>query len=51
MQHARKDFLMNKAIDKLNTDLDIVSLLRVVHGFRVMKKTLFNKDERFLLKH
>ena len=43
--------LLNKGIEKLERDLDIVELLEIIHGFRVMKKTLFTKDERFLLRH
>ena len=48
---AKEDLLLNKGIKKLENDLDIVVFLEMLHGFRVMKKTLFTKDERFLLHH
>ena len=51
MPKARKDFLMNKGIAKLERDLDVVELLHIVQCFHVMKKLLFEKDERYLLKH
>lgn len=35
----------------MERDLDIVELIKIIHGFRVMKKTLFTKDERILLNY
>ena len=46
---AKQDVLLNKGTEKLERDLDIVELLDIIHGFRVMKKTLFTKDERYLM--
>ena len=48
---AKQDIRLNKGIEKLQRDLDIVAFLEMLQGFRVMKKTLFTKDERYLLHH
>ena len=42
---------MNKGEEKLLRDLDIVELLHIIQGFRVMKKTLFKKEERLFMEH
>ena len=34
---AKQDFYLNKGIQKLSRDLDIVNLLEIVKGFHVMK--------------
>ena len=48
---AKQDFLLNKGKEKLLRDLDVVELLHIIQGFRVMRKTLFKKEERLLLEH
>ena len=40
---------MDKGVEKLERDLDIVSYLEMVHGYRVMKQVLFDEDDRFFL--
>ena len=35
---------------KLERDLDIVNLVKLIQGYRVMRKVLFNHDQRFLMK-
>jgi hypothetical protein len=37
IKSARTDFYLNKGIDKLNRDLDIVSLLDMIKGYQNMK--------------
>ena len=34
---GKKDFYLDKGIEKLSRDLDIVNLLDIVKGFHVMK--------------
>ena len=34
---TRMDYYLNKGIDKLNRDLDIVNLIEIVKGFYVLK--------------
>ena len=46
-----KDYLLNKGLDKMHLDLDIVELLKIIQGFRVMKKVLFKQDELDLLQY
>ena len=46
---SRKDFYLDKGIEKLERDLDIVNLLDIVKGYHVMKQVLFSQDDRFLL--
>ena len=40
---------MDKGIEKLSKDLDIVNLLKIVKGYHVMMQVLFNQDDRFML--
>ena len=47
---SKVDYYLNKGINKLKRDLDIVNLLEIVKGFYVMKQVLFSLDDRFLLK-
>ena len=35
---------------KLERDLDIVNLINLMKGYRIMRKVLFNHDQRLLLK-
>ena len=46
---SKTDFYLDRGIEKLSRDLDIVNLLDIVKGFHVMKQVLFNQDERFFL--
>ena len=41
---------MNQGMKKLERDLDIVNLIDLIKGYRVMRKVLFNHDQRFLMK-
>ena len=45
----RSDYYLNKGEEKLSKDLDIVNLLRTVKSYRVMRKTLFDRDQRIFL--
>jgi len=46
---SKQDFYLDKGIDKLSRDLDIVSLLEMVKGYHVMKQVLFSHEDRFFL--
>ena len=46
---AKNDFYLDRGIEKLSRDLDIVNLLDIVKGFHVMKQVLFSQDDRFFL--
>ena len=43
------DVYLDRGIDKLSRDLDIVNLLDLIKGYRVMKQVLFSQQDRFLL--
>ena len=47
---AKQDVYLDRGIEKLKRDLDIVNLLSLIKGYHVMKQVLFSPDERFLLK-
>ena len=40
-QNATQDYYLNKGIEKLNKDLDIVNLLTMIQGYRVLIQTMF----------
>ena len=44
IQSGRNDFYMNQGMKKLERDLDIVNLIDLIKGYRVMRKVLFNHD-------
>ena len=46
---TKTDFYLDKGIEKLERDLDIVKLLDIVKGYHVMKQVLFSQDDRFFL--
>ena len=46
---SKTDFYLDRGVEKLSRDLDIVNLLDMIRGFHVMKQVLFSQDERFLL--
>ena len=50
IESARNDFYLNQGLKKLERDLDIVNLIDLIKGYRVMRKVLFNHDQRFLMK-
>ena len=50
-KYKSKDFYLNQGIQKLQTDLDIVNLLEIIKGFRIIQQVLFTKDDQFFLKH
>jgi len=47
---AKQDFYLNKGIDKLSKNLDIVNLIDMMKGYHVMKQVLFSQEDRFLLR-
>ena len=49
IKSADQDFKLNKGMNKLNRDLDIVKLLEMVKDYRVMKQVIFSHDDRFFL--
>ena len=46
---SKTDFYVNRGMDKLSRDLDIVNMLDIIRGFHVMKQVLFSFNDRFLL--
>ena len=40
----KRDHYLNKGIDKLQKDLDVVKFLQLVRDFRVIKRVLFSQD-------
>ena len=46
----RSDYYLQKGEKKLARDLDIVSLIRMVKSYNVLRKILFNHDQRIFLK-
>lgn len=49
LKRAKQDVFLDRGIEKLSRDLDIVNLLDMVKGYHVMKQVLFSEDDRFLL--
>lgn len=45
------DYFLNKGVRKMQADLDIIQLLRMQKGYRIMKQVLLNIDDLFLLKN
>ena len=50
IKSARNDLYLGQGLRKLERDLDIVNLIDLIKGYRVMRKVLFNHDQRFLMK-
>ena len=46
---AEHDVYLDRGIDKLSRDLDIVNLLKLIKGYHVMKQVLFSHQDRFFL--
>ena len=46
----RSDYYLHEGEKKLARDLDIVSLIRMVKSYNVLRKILFNHDQRIFLK-
>ena len=40
---SRPDYYINKGVDKLDEDLDIVGVIRMVHNVDIMQATLFSE--------
>ena len=49
--HARTEFYKRQGMRKLERDLDIVSLIDMVKGYRVMRQVLFDKNQLNFLKY
>ena len=50
MKTGKKDYLLNKGINKLDTDLDIVNILEMIKRARALVNLTLTKDENLLLK-
>ena len=48
---ARKDYYLNKGIEKLEKHLDVGSLIRRSQMSEVIKNVLFDEDQQFLIKY
>ena len=50
MKSGRKDYLLNKGIEKLDKDLDVENVLEMIKRARVLVNLTLTKDENLLLK-
>ena len=50
LKSGRKDYLLNKGIEKLDKDLDIENILEMIKRARVLVNLTLTKDENLLLK-
>ena len=48
-QHSKSDFYLNKGIHKLNTDLDVIEIVKMRHIVEIIKAILFSKFHKDLL--
>ena len=46
---ASKRLMFEKGEKKLAKDLDIVNMVKMIHGFDVLRSVLFNRKDNFLL--
>ena len=50
MKLGKMDYLLNKGIKKLDSDLDIFNILETIKRIRVLVNLTLSKDEILLLK-
>ena len=48
---SKKEYFLNQGIKKLNQDLDIVSMLDLLNGAKVMRYLILTREDQFLLKN
>ena len=46
---SKEDFYLNKGRSKLNNDMDVVSIIRLLHNVDIMTSILFTEFEQILL--
>ena len=45
----KADYQLDKGIEKLEQDLDVVNFLQMIKGYNVLKQVMFSHDDRFFL--
>ena len=50
LKGGKRDFELDKGVEMLNRDLDVVSFLELTKYHHLIKQVLFNQDDRFLIK-